>query len=245
MSIGRREFLAGAGALAVSARSVFAAAQATRPGAIFPASVRADFPSVALETYMNSAAMHPLGTFAARGVEQAHGLPAPRRRPRPRRLRRRQAAGPEEALRPADWRHRQRDRLHRQHLRRREHRRHGDGPAAARRQHRDRRAALHDVALHVQGAREERRRAPHRQAPQLGDRRQRHGPRDRQEHAAGLAGARVERQRLHARRQGGQRARARARRVSVRRHHPGGRRRADRREARSASTSPRPAPTSG
>ena len=78
MTIGRREFLAGAGALAlrfpsgqaVSARSVFAGAQSTRAGAVFPASVRADFPSVALETYMNSAAMHPLGTFAARGIEQ-------------------------------------------------------------------------------------------------------------------------------------------------------------------------------
>ena len=70
MTLGRREFLAGAGALAVSARSVLAA-QASKPGAIFPASVRADFPSVANETYMNSAAMHPLGTFAARGVEQA------------------------------------------------------------------------------------------------------------------------------------------------------------------------------
>jgi selenocysteine lyase/cysteine desulfurase len=70
MTIGRREFLAGAGALAVSARSAFAGAQAMRPGAIFPASVRADFPSVALETYMNSAAMHPLGTFAARAIEQ-------------------------------------------------------------------------------------------------------------------------------------------------------------------------------
>jgi hypothetical protein len=78
MTIGRREFLAGAGALAlrlpsgqaVSARSVFAGAQAARPGAVFPASVRADFPSVALETYMNSAALHPLGTFAARGIEQ-------------------------------------------------------------------------------------------------------------------------------------------------------------------------------
>jgi selenocysteine lyase/cysteine desulfurase len=68
--LGRREFLAGAGALAVSARSVFAAAQTARPGAIFPPSVRADFPSVALETYMNSAAMHPLGTFAARAIEQ-------------------------------------------------------------------------------------------------------------------------------------------------------------------------------
>ena len=70
MTLGRREFLAGAGALAVSARSVLAA-QASKPGAIFPASVRADFPSVANETYLNSAAMHPLGTFAARGVEQA------------------------------------------------------------------------------------------------------------------------------------------------------------------------------
>src|SRR6185503_20790738 len=61
----------GAGTLALSARSILAAAQAAKPGAIFPASVRADFPSVANETYMNSAAMHPLGTFAARGVEQA------------------------------------------------------------------------------------------------------------------------------------------------------------------------------
>jgi selenocysteine lyase/cysteine desulfurase len=70
MTLGRREFLAGAGALAVSARSAFAA-QSSKPGAIFPASVRADFPSVSHETYMNSAAMHPLGTFAARAVEQA------------------------------------------------------------------------------------------------------------------------------------------------------------------------------
>ncbi len=70
MTLGRREFLAGAGALAVSARSAFAFAQTTRPGAVFPAAVRADFPSVALETYVNSAAMHPLGTFAARAIEQ-------------------------------------------------------------------------------------------------------------------------------------------------------------------------------
>ena len=68
--LGRREFLVGAGALAVSVRPVFAAAQAMRPGAVFPPSVRADFPSVALDTYMNSAAMHPLGTFAARAIEE-------------------------------------------------------------------------------------------------------------------------------------------------------------------------------
>jgi len=71
MTLDRREFLAGAGALAVSARSVFAAAQATtRPGSVFPASVRADFPSTALDAYLNSAAMHPLGTFAARAIEE-------------------------------------------------------------------------------------------------------------------------------------------------------------------------------
>ena len=71
MAIDRRAFLAGAGALAASGRSLFAAAQpAMRAGAVFPASVRADFPSVSLETYMNSAAIHPLGTFAARAIEQ-------------------------------------------------------------------------------------------------------------------------------------------------------------------------------
>ena len=69
--LGRREFLASAGAMAVSARSLFAAVRPARPGAIFPPSVRADFPSVALETYMNSAAIHPLGSFAARAIEQS------------------------------------------------------------------------------------------------------------------------------------------------------------------------------
>jgi selenocysteine lyase/cysteine desulfurase len=71
----RRQFLAGAGALAVSLRSAVAsplpaqAAVAARRPSVFPASVRADFPSVAGVTYMNSAAMHPLGTFAARAIE--------------------------------------------------------------------------------------------------------------------------------------------------------------------------------
>jgi selenocysteine lyase/cysteine desulfurase len=70
MTLGRREFLAGASALAVSARAALAAVQPAKPGAIFPASVRADFPSASLDTYMNSAAMHPLGSFAARAIEQ-------------------------------------------------------------------------------------------------------------------------------------------------------------------------------
>src|SRR5688572_25734277 len=66
----RREFLVGAGSLAALAGTVRLKADAaafttqTRSG-IFPSSVRADFPSVARETYLNSASMHPVGTFAA------------------------------------------------------------------------------------------------------------------------------------------------------------------------------------
>jgi selenocysteine lyase/cysteine desulfurase len=32
--------------------------------------VRADFPSVLRETYLNSAALHPVGTFAANAIKQ-------------------------------------------------------------------------------------------------------------------------------------------------------------------------------
>ena len=72
MSLGRREFIAGAGAFVTFGRSarVLFAEQLARPGAIFPASVRADFPVVANDTYLNSAAMHPLGTFAAKAIER-------------------------------------------------------------------------------------------------------------------------------------------------------------------------------
>jgi selenocysteine lyase/cysteine desulfurase len=69
MTIGRREFLTGAGALAVSARALAANVQPIRAG-VLPPSVRADFPITAVETYMNAAALHPLGTFAADAVEQ-------------------------------------------------------------------------------------------------------------------------------------------------------------------------------
>ena len=139
-------------------------------------------------------------------------------------------AGAQGEVREPDRRHRRRDRLHQQHLRRREHRRDGPGPGEEEGQRRDRRAALHDLALHVQGAREAGRRASDRQASQLGDRARRHGQGDRPQHAARLAGAGVERQRVHARLQGGERPRPRARRARVRRHHPGGRRGAGRRE---------------
>ena len=71
MAVGRREFLIGAGTLVASARPALAALQDARPGAIFPATVRADFPLALQETYLNAAAIHPLGTFAARAVEQS------------------------------------------------------------------------------------------------------------------------------------------------------------------------------
>jgi selenocysteine lyase/cysteine desulfurase len=70
MKFRRRDFLAGAGALALSARPTIAAFQPTRPSAIFPATVRTDFPAASIETYLNSAAIHPLGTFAVNAVEQ-------------------------------------------------------------------------------------------------------------------------------------------------------------------------------
>jgi selenocysteine lyase/cysteine desulfurase len=89
-TLGRRQFLAGAGALAAALPSTTFAVtgnpstfalratadrkglppQVTARAGIFPASVRADFPSVARETYMNSASMHPVGTFAANAVKQ-------------------------------------------------------------------------------------------------------------------------------------------------------------------------------
>jgi selenocysteine lyase/cysteine desulfurase len=67
----RREFLVGAGSLAVAARPLFAAAQTAPRAGVFPASVRADFPSVANQVYLNSAALHPVGTFAANAMKSA------------------------------------------------------------------------------------------------------------------------------------------------------------------------------
>ena len=65
----RREFLVGAGSLAIAAKPLFAGAQTATRSGVFPASVRADFPSVARETYLNSAALHPVGTFAANAMK--------------------------------------------------------------------------------------------------------------------------------------------------------------------------------
>ena len=65
----RREFLVGAGSLAIAAKPLFASAQSAARSGIFPASVRADFPSVARETYVNCAALHPVGSFAANAMK--------------------------------------------------------------------------------------------------------------------------------------------------------------------------------
>ena len=70
MKLDRRAFLAGTGALALSARPLFAGLQPGRPGAVFPPSVRADFPLASAGPYLNSAALHPVGTFAARAMEE-------------------------------------------------------------------------------------------------------------------------------------------------------------------------------
>ena len=65
----RREFLVGAGSLAVAARPLFAATQTASRAGIFPVSVRADFPTVSREIYLNSASMHPVGSFAAEAMK--------------------------------------------------------------------------------------------------------------------------------------------------------------------------------
>ena len=67
----RREFLVSAGAIAASAGIRLKADTTWQPPrtGVFPASVRADFPSVARETYLNSAALHPVGTFAANAMK--------------------------------------------------------------------------------------------------------------------------------------------------------------------------------
>jgi selenocysteine lyase/cysteine desulfurase len=68
--INRRDFLMGAGALAASAGPALAALQSAKSATVLPATIRADFPGASVETYMNAAAIHPLGTFAASAMEQ-------------------------------------------------------------------------------------------------------------------------------------------------------------------------------
>jgi selenocysteine lyase/cysteine desulfurase len=68
MPVDRRQFLLSAAALAASARSGFPREAAD--GSVFPASVRADFPIASTQTYLNSAAIHPMSVPASQSLEQ-------------------------------------------------------------------------------------------------------------------------------------------------------------------------------
>jgi selenocysteine lyase/cysteine desulfurase len=69
MSIDRRQFLMSAAALAAAPRST-ARVEAVADGSIFPPSVRADFPIASAQTYLNSAAIHPMSVPAAAALRQ-------------------------------------------------------------------------------------------------------------------------------------------------------------------------------
>jgi selenocysteine lyase/cysteine desulfurase len=68
MSLDRRQFLLSAAALAASTRSAFPDDAAT--SGLLPASIRADFPIASAQTYLNSAAIHPMSVHAARALQQ-------------------------------------------------------------------------------------------------------------------------------------------------------------------------------
>jgi selenocysteine lyase/cysteine desulfurase len=67
MTIDRRQFLLSAAALAAAPRAAFGA---VAPASTFAPSVRANFPVTSSVTYLDSAAIHPMGTHAARALEQ-------------------------------------------------------------------------------------------------------------------------------------------------------------------------------
>src|SRR5262245_21452051 len=67
MSVDRRQFLLSAAALAASARPAFSDASAAE-GSLFPPSVRADFPIASTQTYLNSAAIHPMSVPCSKAL---------------------------------------------------------------------------------------------------------------------------------------------------------------------------------
>ena len=67
MAIDRRQFLRSTAALAAWPRDAFAAGA---PPSSMPASARANFPIASAQTYLDSASIHPMGTHAARALEQ-------------------------------------------------------------------------------------------------------------------------------------------------------------------------------
>ena len=68
MPIDRRQFLLSAAAVAASARPA-AASQNGAAGSVLPAAVRADFPVTQSQTYLNSAAIHPMSLPASRALD--------------------------------------------------------------------------------------------------------------------------------------------------------------------------------
>src|SRR5262245_21204560 len=67
MSVDRRQFLLSAAALAASARPALSNAPAAE-GSLFPPSVRADFPIASAQTYLNSAAIHPMSVPCSKAL---------------------------------------------------------------------------------------------------------------------------------------------------------------------------------
>jgi selenocysteine lyase/cysteine desulfurase len=67
MSVDRRQFLLSAAALAATAKSAFP--ESAEEGSVFPPSVRADFPIASAQTYLNSAAIHPMSVPSSRTLQ--------------------------------------------------------------------------------------------------------------------------------------------------------------------------------
>jgi selenocysteine lyase/cysteine desulfurase len=73
MTIDRRQFLATAAAITAwpdRHRAIAHRGHGTPSPHVFPATVRANFPVTGSQTYLDSAAIHPMGTHAARALEQ-------------------------------------------------------------------------------------------------------------------------------------------------------------------------------
>lgn len=68
MSVDRRQFLLSAAALAAAPALPLDRAEAAADGAVFPASIRADFPIASAQTYLNSASIHPMSVPASRAL---------------------------------------------------------------------------------------------------------------------------------------------------------------------------------
>ena len=68
MAVDRRHFLLSAAALAASGRSAFSSGPSKE--GVFPGSIRADFPIASSQTYLNSAAIHPMSLPASRALQE-------------------------------------------------------------------------------------------------------------------------------------------------------------------------------